>query len=420
MWTLLHYPLCPASRAIRLALNEAGIEAERTEVKPWAITRDFLNLNPAGTLPVLVIEGKAICGVYPIVEYLAETVIREGPGAARSGYWPGSAAERAEARRVAEWFLRKFDAEVSQYLLDEKLYKPMSRGGAPDLDAIRTGRGNLRYHLSYVSFLSEHRKWLGGDHPGFADLAAAAQLSAMDYLGEIPWGEFPEAKAWYARLKSRPSFRPLLLRPRARLQPAGQLRQPRFLTPEPVGIGGLERAPERERSPAFEVAALDKAETRCAIAGEDFACLALSSPDRMRTPPRRVSSRRRGASLSSGFARMFATTISKGARAKAAARLLPIANVKADASGGAVLAAIFTRDHDGDGVDIGGGGAYPVREGFGRGDGEHAGACTKIEHGARLYQRRQRTDGQQAALGRAVMRGAEGAARVDLDGPLRE
>jgi glutathione S-transferase len=211
MWTLLHYPLCPASRAIRLALNEAGIEAERTEVKPWAITRDFLNLNPAGTLPVLVIEGKAICGVYPIVEYLAETVVREGPAAVRSGYWPGSAAERAEARRVAEWFLRKFDAEVSQYLLDEKLYKPMSRGGAPDLDAIRTGRGNLRYHLSYVSFLSEHRKWLGGDHPGFADLAAAAQLSAMDYLGEIPWGEFPEAKAWYARLKSRPSFRPLLL-----------------------------------------------------------------------------------------------------------------------------------------------------------------------------------------------------------------
>ena len=88
MWTLLHYPLCPASRAIRLALNEAGIEAERQEVKPWAITREFLNLNPAGTLPVLVIEGKAICGVYPVVEYLAETVVREGPAAVRSGYWP--------------------------------------------------------------------------------------------------------------------------------------------------------------------------------------------------------------------------------------------------------------------------------------------------------------------------------------------
>ncbi|MFY9640512.1 MAG: glutathione S-transferase family protein [Rhodomicrobium sp.] len=210
MWTLLHYPLCPASRAIRLALNEAGIEAALSEVRPWEASREFLNLNPAGTLPVLAFEGKAICGTYPVIEYLSESAAREGPVPARSGFWPGSPIERAEARRVAEWFLRKFDAEVSQYLLEEKLYKPLSRRGAPDLNAIRAGRGNLRYHLSYISFLSEHRKWLGGDHPSFADLAAAAQLSSMDYLGEIPWSEFPDAKAWYARLKSRPSFRPLL------------------------------------------------------------------------------------------------------------------------------------------------------------------------------------------------------------------
>src|SRR5208282_5558376 len=147
MWTLLHYPLCPASRAIRLALFEGGIEAALSEVKPWALTREFLNLNPAGTLPVLASEGRALCGAYPIIEYLAETAPREGPVSARVGYWPGAASERAEVRRVAEWFLRKFDAEVSQYLLEEKLYKPLSRGAtAPDLNAIRAGRSNLRYH----------------------------------------------------------------------------------------------------------------------------------------------------------------------------------------------------------------------------------------------------------------------------------
>jgi glutathione S-transferase len=211
MVTLLHYPLCPASRAVRLALIECGIEADFTEVKPWAVTRDFLNINPAGTLPVLSIEGKLLCGAYPIVEYLAETALREGPPSARAPLWPGGPSERAEERRVADWFLRKFDAEVSQSILDEKFYKPMSRGRlAPDLSAIRTSRSNLRYHLSYVSFLSDQRKWLGGDHMSFADLAASAQLSVMDYLEEMPWSEFPEAKAWYQRLKSRPSFRPLL------------------------------------------------------------------------------------------------------------------------------------------------------------------------------------------------------------------
>ena len=211
MANLIHYPLCPASRAVRLALVESGIEPVFSEVKPWAVTLDFLNLNPAGTLPVLVIEGKTLCGAYPIVEYLSDTVTRDGPPSARSALWTGTPSERAEERRVAEWFLRKFDAEVTQTILEEKFYKPMSRGRlAPDLGAIRAGRSNLRYHLSYVSFLSDQRKWLGGDYLSFADLAAAAQLSVMDYLDEIPWADFPEAKALYQRLKSRPSFRPLL------------------------------------------------------------------------------------------------------------------------------------------------------------------------------------------------------------------
>jgi glutathione S-transferase len=211
MVTLLHYPLCPASRAIRLALFEVGIETALSEVKPWAVTPDFLNVNPAGTLPVLTYDGKCLCGTYPIVEYLAETAARDGTPSQRAALWPGTPSERAEARRIAEWFLHKFDAEVSQYLLEEKHYGPMSRRRpAPDLNAIRASRGNLRYHLSYVSFLSDRRKWLGGDRMSFADLAAAAQLSVMDYLSEINWTEFPEAKAWYVRLKSRPSFRSLL------------------------------------------------------------------------------------------------------------------------------------------------------------------------------------------------------------------
>jgi glutathione S-transferase len=211
MWTLLHFPLCPASRTVRLALYEGGVEAGLSEIKPWAPGRSFLNLNPAGTLPVLTSEGLAICGVYPIIEYLTENPVRAGAAPPRSTYWPAKPADRAEARRVADWFWRKFDNEVTQYLLEEKVYKPMSRGRiAPDLNTIRAGRSNLRYHLSYVSFLSEQRKWLAGDHPSVADLAAAAQLSVVDYLGEVPWAEFPEAKDWYARLKSRPAFRPLL------------------------------------------------------------------------------------------------------------------------------------------------------------------------------------------------------------------
>ena len=43
-----------------------------------------------------------------------------------------------------------------------------------------------------------------------ADLAAAGHISAVDYFGDIPWTDYPVAKSWYQRVKSRPSFRPLL------------------------------------------------------------------------------------------------------------------------------------------------------------------------------------------------------------------
>lgn len=211
MLKLIHYTLCPASRAVRLVLHETGTQYEPEELKPWLLGRAFLNLNPAGTLPVLLVEDAPICGGMPVAEWLDEQEPQGKGRGARFRPVPGNTLERAEVRRVAEWFLRKLDAEVTQYLLEEKVYKPMSGiRSAPDLAAIRSARANLRYHMSYLSYLSDQRKWLAGDALSFADFAAAGHISTLDYLGEIAWEDWPEAKIWYARMKSRPAFRPLL------------------------------------------------------------------------------------------------------------------------------------------------------------------------------------------------------------------
>ena len=82
--------------------------------------------------------------------------------------------------------------------------------GAPDMDSIRAARANMRYHLRYIGHLIGARKWLAGDCLSYADLAAAAHLSSVDYLGDATWAENENAKTWYARVKSRPSFRALL------------------------------------------------------------------------------------------------------------------------------------------------------------------------------------------------------------------
>ena len=208
MATLLHYPLCPFSRSVRLALAECGIEAELAEERPWEWRAEFLALNPAGSLPVLISDNDGpISGAYAISEYLGETVASGG------GFqpFPGDTAARAEVRRLVDWFHRKFHDEVTNYLVEEKVFRRFGpKSASPDMEAMRAGHENLRYHLTYIGHLAEKRSWLAGDALSFADLAAAAHLSALDYLGEVPWEDHEPAKHWYALLKSRPSFRPLL------------------------------------------------------------------------------------------------------------------------------------------------------------------------------------------------------------------
>ncbi|MEI9901051.1 MAG: glutathione S-transferase family protein [Hyphomicrobium sp.] len=213
MHTLTHFRLCPHSRAARLALAELMIEVDLVEERPWEWRPDFLALNPAGELPVLQSESAApLCGIYAISEYLAEAPPPEGEDAEFVPLFPGDRTQRAEIRRLVDWFNGKFDREVTQELLQEKVYSRLQPDGVgtPDVDFLRAVRTNLRYHMSYISYLADRRRWLAGDEMSFADLAAAAHVSVADYLGEVPWDEFAVAKTWYARLKSRRAFRSIL------------------------------------------------------------------------------------------------------------------------------------------------------------------------------------------------------------------
>jgi glutathione S-transferase len=218
MLTLFHHPLCPHSRYARLLLGEFGLGVRLIEEKFWDRREEFLLLNPAGTIPVLVEEGQpAVPGAAIIAEYLEDT--RSG-----DGLLPPSVGGRVEVRRLASWFNDKFHAEVSGPLVGERVFKRYMTleqgGGPPDTDAIRAARHNIRYHLAYIGWLVRTRDWLAGERLSYADLAAAAHLSVADYMGDVPWNDDEAAKNWYARVKSRPSFRPILADTLAGLPPA--------------------------------------------------------------------------------------------------------------------------------------------------------------------------------------------------------
>ncbi len=204
MRTLYHLWLCPHCREVRLALAEKGLAFELAVEKTWERREAFLKLNPAGEVPVLVEDdGTVLSGNGVICEYLEEA----HPAPALLG---GNLLTRAETRRLVAWFDVKFNAEVTVHLVGEKLMKRFMGMGEPDSEAIRAGRHNIHYHLDYIAYLAERRNWLAGQDFGLADIAAGAQLSCVDYLGDVPWDDHPGARDWYARIKSRPSFRPLL------------------------------------------------------------------------------------------------------------------------------------------------------------------------------------------------------------------
>ncbi|MCW5729797.1 MAG: glutathione S-transferase family protein [Alphaproteobacteria bacterium] len=204
MRILYHLWLSPYCRKVRVALKEKGLEFELELERAWERREAFLALNPAGQVPVLVEpDGRAYADSAAICEYLDEAY----PDRPLVGFDPPG---RAETRRLLAWFDQKFAREVTENLLGEKHYRRLRGQGHPNSEYMRAGQQNLHYHLDYISFLAERRTWLAGDDLSLADIAAAAHLSALDYLGDVPWDEHPGAKDWYARIKSRPSFRPLL------------------------------------------------------------------------------------------------------------------------------------------------------------------------------------------------------------------
>jgi glutathione S-transferase len=204
MRILYHLWLSPFARKVRIALKEKGLDYELHLEKPWQRRKDFLALNPAGEVPVLIEpDGQVLAESTVICEYLDEVY----PDRRLIGFDPAS---RAEARRLTAWFDLKFNREVTDHLVGEKLMKRFLKMGEPNAQAIRAGLTNIKYHLDYIAFLFERRKWLAGDDFTIADIAAAAHLSCVDYLGDVPWDDHPAAREWYARVKSRPSFRPLL------------------------------------------------------------------------------------------------------------------------------------------------------------------------------------------------------------------
>lgn len=173
------------------------------EEEPWKLSNDVFKLNPAGELPIFLYDGNIVVGNYAITEYLEEF-------SKEIKLLPQDIKQRAEVRRLVEWFDEKFYKEVYKNIVAEKVHKRFGVGTAPDSRILKVGLNNLNFHLEYIDWLTERHNYLAGDDFSLADITAAAHLSVVDYLGDIPWDGYKNAKLWYSKIKSRPSFKEIL------------------------------------------------------------------------------------------------------------------------------------------------------------------------------------------------------------------
>ncbi len=187
-----------------MALTEKNLPFDLRLEKTWERRTEFLAMNPAGDLPLLVEQdGTILSNSQVICEYLDEVY----PEINLIGYDP---VQRAETRRLVNWFDHKFNREVTENLVGEKFMKALLNMGEPHGPSVRAGRANIHYHLDYIGFLTERRVWLAGDAFSLADIAAASHISAVDYLGDVPWEQHEYAYQWYEKVKARSGFKDLL------------------------------------------------------------------------------------------------------------------------------------------------------------------------------------------------------------------
>lgn len=215
----LYYSLlCPYSRKVIISILEKSLTCDFIEEKLWEKSEALIALEQTGVVPVLVDkkdeETHVTSWSIAIDEYLDATY----PEYSLLGE---TFAQKQNTRKMVSWFDQKFSAEVTHGIVHEKIIKRFSKSrGCPNSGAIRSGIENMYYHLEYISWLLEYNDWLCGDYFSLGDISAAAHLSTIDYLGQVPWSEFPEVKLWYAKIKSRPSFRPILKERISSLVPA--------------------------------------------------------------------------------------------------------------------------------------------------------------------------------------------------------
>jgi glutathione S-transferase len=190
----LYFSPLACSMATRVALYEAGAEANYLEVDPPTKTvlsdgTDFRTVNPIGLVPTLrTDEGVVLTENAAILQYIADRFPQSGLGAAAG----------IERTRLHQW-LCFIGTE-----LHKGLFIPVLDRKAPQ----ETKAYALEKNLSRLDYLDNYLKGRDFllDHFSVADAYLVTVINWTMATPPIELAKWPTVKAYYERLRHRPSI----------------------------------------------------------------------------------------------------------------------------------------------------------------------------------------------------------------------
>lgn len=185
----------PPTRAIRVQwlLNELGIECEVIGLDPLGQHEpEFLALNPADKLPVLVDGDVVMTESAAIPLYLAEKYPEKG-------LIPSGLADRAQMYRWIFFLVTEIEQPLWRIALNTAIYPVENRVPADIQNATRDCK-------KMVAVFERHmtgREFVAGDHLSVADFNAAYTL---DWANEAEMlGEAPRLQEYLKMMYARPT-----------------------------------------------------------------------------------------------------------------------------------------------------------------------------------------------------------------------
>ena len=160
MIKLFHFPICPFSRRVRLSLCEMNVAFSMINENIWDERREFLALNPAGTLPLIIDEDdNIIINTYAIIEYIEEKFKDDDTNLS---YISGDIYQKAEIRRLIDWFDNKFYREVTKVIIRELIDKYYQKdeldNTSPNMELVRLAQENSFYHFDYFKYKNKNTR----------------------------------------------------------------------------------------------------------------------------------------------------------------------------------------------------------------------------------------------------------------------